>query len=58
MFTYVLLNFGDFQAYQEANDGLVTRYVDANGIELFITPPIGNGGSVIDANPPRLSWML
>ena len=58
MYSYVLLDFRAFQAYQEACDGQVTRYVSFNGVELFVTPPEGNGGEVVDANPPRLDWML
>lgn len=55
---YIYLDFGTFKAYQESQQGQVTRYVSEEGIELFIIPPEGNGGSVIDANPPRLPWML
>ena len=55
---YILLDFGTFQAYQENNNGQVTRYLDESSNELFIMPPEGNGGSVIDAEPPRLPWML
>lgn len=61
MFTYVLLRFttpGIGDAYQEAENGNVTRYVSVDGVELFITPPTGDGGSVVDADPPRLDWML
>jgi hypothetical protein len=55
---YVYLDFGMFTAYQESQYGQVTRYLSDDGVELFIIPPIGNGGKVIDANPPRLDWML
>lgn len=55
---YILLDFGTFRAYQENENGWVTRYVSESGEELFIMPPIGNGGVVVDAEPPRLSWML
>ena len=61
MFTYVLLRFltpGVGEAYQEAQDGNVTRYVSPAGVELCTTPPIGDGGEVVDADPPRLDWML
>jgi hypothetical protein len=55
---YILLDFGDFQGYQEIQNGNVARYVDLDGVELFIQPPVGNGGVVIDANPTRQDWML
>ena len=55
---YILLDFGTFQGYQEIQSGSVLRYVGLDGAELFIMPPIGNGGSVIDVNPPRQDWML
>lgn len=55
---YILLDFGDFQGYQEIQNGNVIRYVDLQGSELFVLPPVGNGGSVIDATPPRQDWMI
>jgi len=55
---YVYLDFGTFNAYQESQYGQVTRYLSEDGVELFVLPPEGNGGVVIDANPPRLPWML
>lgn len=54
---YILLDFGDFRAYQEVNNGNVVRYVFEDGSFAFDMPPIGDGGQVIDANPPRLDWM-
>lgn len=59
--SYVLLQFtlsGGFFAYQEAQSGQVTRYCDDQGNTLFLIPPTGDGGAVVDANPPRLPWML
>lgn len=53
---YILLDFGTFQGYQEILNGNVVRYVDVDGLEF--TPPVGNGGVVIDTNPTRLDWML
>jgi hypothetical protein len=55
---YILLDFGTFRAYQENQNGYVTRYLDESGNELFVAPPEGNGGEVIDVNPPRLDWMI
>jgi hypothetical protein len=55
---YILLDFGTFQGYQEIQYSNVIRYVDLQGSELFVIPPTGNGGSVIDATPPRQDWML
>ena len=55
---YILLDFGTFQGYQEIQHGNVLRYVGLDGTELFITPPVGNGGSVIDVTPLRQDWML
>lgn len=54
---YILLDFGTFQGYQEINSGNVVRYVGLDGAELFTIPPVGNGGVLVDANPPRQSWM-
>ena len=58
MYSYVYLDFGEFKAYQEALNQQVTRYLDEAGNELFVLPPEGNGGFVIDAQPTKLSWML
>ena len=55
---YILLDFGVFTAYQEINNGSVVRYVYTDGTLAFDRPPTGNGGTVIDANPARLDWML
>ena len=55
---YILLDFGDFRAYQEVQHGNVVRYVGEDGALLFDTPPVGNGGVLVDANPPRQDWML
>jgi hypothetical protein len=55
---YILLDFGTFKGYQENQAGYVTRYLDESGNEMFISPPEGNGGEVLDADPPRLSWMI
>lgn len=57
-YTYVLLRFKFGNAYQEALNGNVTRYVDLAGNELFTLPPEGDGGELVDANPARISWML
>jgi hypothetical protein len=58
MYTYVYLDFDTFKGYQEALNQQVTRYLDEAGNELFIMPPEGNGGVVINVDPPKLSWML
>lgn len=58
MYSYVYLDFGSFKAYQEALNQQVTRYLDELGNELFVIPPDGNGGSVIEAEPVKLLWML
>jgi hypothetical protein len=55
---YVYLDFITFKGYQESENGQVTRYVDEEGNFLFILAPEGNGGILIDADPPRLDWML
>jgi hypothetical protein len=55
---YILLDFGTFRAYQEIVDGHVQRYVYEDGSFAFDIPPTGNGGAVIDADPPRQVWML
>ena len=55
---YILLDFGTFTGYQESIQGQVTRYVDESGNELFVIPPEGNGGAVLEVNPARQSWML
>jgi hypothetical protein len=54
---YILLDFGAFRAYQEIVNGQVQRYVYEDGSFAFDMPPTGNGGSVVDASPPRLDWM-
>jgi hypothetical protein len=56
--TYVLLQFSFGLAYQEADTGNVTRYCDLDGNTLFILPPEHDGGEVVDADPPRLDWMV
>jgi hypothetical protein len=59
--TYYLLQFNGFQAYQEiegGGGGNVTRYVNLDGTTAFIIPPEGDGGTIIDLNPPHLDWML
>lgn len=63
MRTYVLLRFDTpgvwvGEAYQEAEHGDVTRYLAPDGTELFVIPPTGDGGVVVDPDPPRLDWML
>lgn len=56
---YIKLDFGDgTQGFQEVQSGMVVRYVDTSGNTLTDHPKEGNGGTVIDANPPRESWML
>lgn len=55
---YILLDFGDFRAYQEIQHGNVVRYVYEDGTFAFEMPPVGNGGVVVDAAPARLDWML
>lgn len=55
--TYALLKFKFGTAYQEALNGNVTRYIDEDGNELFVIPPEGDGGEVIDAEPETLPWM-
>jgi hypothetical protein len=58
MYSYIYLDFGSFKAYQEALNQQVTRYLDELGNKLFVIPPDGNGGSVIEVEPVKLSWML
>jgi hypothetical protein len=58
MYSYIYLDFGTFKAYQEALNQQVTHYLDELGNELFVIPPEGNGGVVIDTDPAKLSWML
>ena len=55
---YVYLDFITFKGYQESQNGQVTRYLDEEGNFLFDMPPIGNGGILLDGDPPRLDWML
>jgi hypothetical protein len=55
---YILLDFGGYRAYQEIQHGNVVRYVYEDGAFAFDQPPVGNGGVVVDATPPRQSWML
>lgn len=56
---YIKLDFGDgTQGYQEIQSSSVVRYVDLLGNTLTGYPKEGNGGTVIDANPPRESWTL
>lgn len=55
--TYYLLQFNGFQAFQEIQDGQVVRYCDMGGTTLFVLPPIGDGGAIVDLNPTRLPWM-
>jgi hypothetical protein len=55
---YVYLDFITFKGYQESQNGQVTRYLDEDGNFLFDMPPIGNGGILLDGDPPRLDWML
>lgn len=54
---YALMDFGAFQAYQESNGGQVTRYTDLDGNTLFASPPVGNGGTILDANAMPV-WAL
>jgi hypothetical protein len=56
--TYILVKFSDgLTAYQEVNDGVVQRYLDAQGSALWTDPPTGIGCVVLDAAPQRLDWM-
>ena len=50
---YILLDFGDFRAYQEIDGGNVMRYVSEDGLISFDSPPIGHGGDVVDTAPSR-----
>lgn len=49
---YILLDIG----YQEVHQGRVVRYTDLDG--NTIPAPVGYGGTVVDANPPRPAWAL
>lgn len=51
---YILLDFGDVQAYQVISNGVLIRYATLTGDD-FTFPP-GFGGHVIDANPPKPVW--
>lgn len=51
---YILLDFGDAQAYQVISNGVLIRYATLTG-EDFSFPP-GFGGRVIDAAPPKPVW--
>lgn len=56
--TYIKLDVNGVAAYQEIEFGQVLRYCDENGVTLEDFPPAGNGGTPVDAEPPRLDWML
>jgi hypothetical protein len=55
---YVKIDVDGVVAYQEIDNGSVVRYCDENGATLADFPPVGNGGNPLDAEPPRLDWML
>jgi hypothetical protein len=57
---YILVKFSDGTVgYQEIDPyGNVTQYTDETGNVLFSHAPTGLGSSVMDANPPRLGWMI
>jgi len=58
MNSYILIEIENIGlAYQEVANGTVTRYLDTDGVEMFAVVPTGHGSTVIDANPPLLSWM-
>jgi hypothetical protein len=44
--------------YQEVDNGHVVRYVDENGVELFVQPPIGESSSVSDAKATPTPAMI
>lgn len=56
---YILIEIEKFgQAYQEISNGVVVRYLDTNGVELFKLVPSGQGSWVVDANPPRPAFAV
>lgn len=58
MRSYIKVAFDTLgEAYQEVEAGEVLRYLDGDGVEMFITPPAGEGSRVIDARPAFEKWM-
>ena len=58
---YVLIKFDwgsgmTMMAYQESNDGTVTRYCDSTGLTLEDFPPECSA-EITDATPTKLDWM-
>ena len=51
-----LLDFGDISAYQEVVNGVVSRYLDMQGVVLSDFPPVGNGGVFVRQEIP--SWYI
>lgn len=58
MLSYVLMMFGSVLIYQVSQDGTVVNYVAEDGGPLFDAVPIGQSAIIVDANPPRQSWMV
>lgn len=57
MVEYVKVEFDSLgAAYQEIDAGSVQRYRSLDGVELFVTPPIGQGCRVVDARPLLPEW--
>lgn len=57
--TYVLVRFDpNTLAYQEIDSGQVQRYLDSDGVLLFVEPPSAVGCVVVDADPEILGWMV
>lgn len=56
--TYVLMSLNNTLIYQGALDGFVQGYYDEAGVLLFTAVPEGQSAEVVDANPPRLPWMV
>jgi hypothetical protein len=49
---YIHVKFEDgLEAYQEVVKGQLQRYVNMDGVELFIVPPVGIGCKVVEENP-------
>ena len=56
----IVIEFPDaeVEAYQEVSTSGVVGYKALDGTFLFAVIPAGIASRVVDANPPRESWML
>jgi hypothetical protein len=56
---YIKINIeGRGEAYMEISNGVVARYLSADGGYLYDSIPVGVGSEVVDDAPVQKTWML